>query len=373
MFKLTNLLVPKAINSIKDFIKNPDSIQYMDFITYKSSSGVYGFSNLGLMILNIIKDTIKKSQNKFGYEIHLSCISNSNIYKQSCRTNKFQTEIFNLSDKLCLQPTCEESAIMLLLYNGISYKNLPIYFYQINKKFRNELRPRNNIIRCLEFEMKDGYSFHSSSKCAEEFYNIIRNSYINIFKILGINVKILNSDTESMLATSSEEFIYQSSEIIETKKHKLHGIEVAHIFKLGKNYSKNLNIMYTNNNNNLEHIFMNSYGIGIYRLLYIFIEKLIHMEIKSNLLLFDICLIGKKSVSEYIKSKCNSYKIIEFNIENLDIYHKIQFAKYLPIKKIILFHKNMVFVIVRCQQNFISYIFEESTNLLTIINLKLNL
>lgn len=373
MFKLTNLLAQKAINLIKDFTKNPDAIQYLDFVTYKSSSGVYGFSNLGLEILKLIKDIIKRSQNKFGYEINLSCIANSNIYKQSGRTNKFQMEMFNLSDKLCLQPTCEESAIISLIYNGISYKNFPVYFYQISKKFRNELRPRNNIIRCLEFEMKDGYSFHTSKECADEFYNLIKKSYLSIFNELGINVKILNSDTESMIAESSEEFIYQSQSVVETKKHNLYGIEIGHIFQLGNSYSKNLNIMYTNQNNNLETVFMNSYGIGLYRLLYIFIEKLINMEIKNSLLLFDICLIGKKSVNEYMKTKFNNLKIIEFNIESLDLYHKIQFAKYLPVKKIILFHKSMIFVLVRCKQNFISYIFEESYNLSNIINLKLNL
>ncbi|BCL65682.1 prolyl-tRNA synthetase [uncultured bacterium] len=372
MKKLTQLLSIRSTNLISRFIKDTNTLNYIDLITYKSTSGVYGFSNLGILIIEKLINIIKKSQDSFGHQISISCIANSNIYIKSGRTNKFQKEIFNISNKLCLQPTCEESAISLLMYNGISYKDFPYYFYQISKKFRNEIRPRNKIIRCLEFDMKDGYSFHISQDCANEFYLKIKNSYINIFKYLDIEVEILNSDTESMLATNSEEFIYKSNDIIETKENKFYGIEIAHIFKLGCNYSNKLNIFCTSKFNNLKPIFMNSYGIGIYRLLYIYINKLININIKQHLLIFNICLIGKKIIHEYQKLNINN-NVIEFDMDNLSVEEKIFFSKYLPIRKIMLYESKTILVIVRDIANFIYYVFEESNNLINLINLKLDL
>lgn len=373
MIKLTHLLSIKSQDLINKFLSNPDAIKYLDLITYKSSAGSYGFSNLGILIIKKITKIIREVQNEIGTEISISCISNSDIYKKSGRTNRFQIEMFNITDQLCLQPTCEESAIQLLINNGISYKSLPLYFYQINKKFRKEIRPRNNILRCLEFDMKDGYSFHTSNKCAIQFYQKIKESYYKIFKILGIKTDLISSDTESMLAVSSEEFIYKSDRLIETKKQDLNGIEIAHIFQLGNHYSERLNILYTNHENKFNKIFMNSYGIGIYRLLYIYLDKLVCMNLKRNLAIFDICLISQRAIIEYQKLNINEKKIIEFNIENIDIYKKIQMAKYLPINKIILYYRNMIIIMLRDVQNFISYVFEESNNLLNLINLKLNL
>lgn len=372
MKKLTNLLSTKSTHLISRFLKDINTLNYIDLITYKSTSGVYGFSNLGILIITKLIKIIKKSQDEFGNQISISCIANSNIYNKSGRTDKFQKEIFNLSNKLCLQPTCEESAISLLMYNGISYKDFPYYFYQISKKFRNEIRPRNKIIRCLEFDMKDGYSFHISQDCANEFYMKIRKSYLNIFKYLDIEVEILNSDTESMLATNSEEFIYKSNDIIETKENKFCGIEIAHIFKLGCHYSNKLNILYASKFNNLRPIFMNSYGIGIYRLLYIYINKLINVNIRQHLLIFNICLIGQKIISEYKKLNISN-NVIEFDIDNISIEEKIFLSKYLPIKKIMLYEAKTVLIIIRDITNFIYYVFEESNNLINLINLKLDL
>lgn len=380
MLKLSQLFVPQVINLMKNFLSNPTTINYLNLITYKSSSGVYGFSCLGILIIDKIKRIIKDIQNNIGYEISISCISNSNIYKQSGRNNEFQNEMFNITDKLCLQPTCEESAILSLVYNGISYKNFPIYFYQINKKFRKELRPRNNIIRCLEFDMKDGYSFHTSADCADKFYQKVKKSYSDIFKLLNIDFKLTSADNTAMLALESEEFIYEDNNLIETKIENkiqgIYGIEIAHIFKLGKHYSEKLNVMFSSINNTLKPIFMNSYGIGIYRLVYIYLQNTINCKLNNNLVIFDICLIGNKIIEEYIKIKdklIKNLQTIEFNLDNLDINNKIKFAKYMPVKVIIYFLKDKIFTITRTDNKFATCTFEESDNLLNIINFKLNL
>jgi prolyl-tRNA synthetase len=315
------------------------ALEYIKFIVSKSeTSGLYTILPIGIQISNIITNIIRKHQDKIGCEISIPSIINKDVFKLSGRSAEFYDEIFLLQDNdLCLQPTSEEAALMYLVNHQISYKLLPKYYYQISKKFRKEIRPRNSIIRCLEFIMKDGYSFDIDKNSAYKSYNLVKESYIDIFKELGIEIHISDADNKSMLSQYSEEFIFPDNDVVEVSK-PIKGIEMAHIFYIGDIYSRKLNIQYINNQNSLKHIHMCSFGIGIYRVMYAYIKNFLNKSLQLNLYLYDVCIIYRNKndiLYNQVNMLSNHVRIIDFDMLNMLHKDKINIIKKTPVKLVV--------------------------------------
>ncbi|MCV2499848.1 MAG: His/Gly/Thr/Pro-type tRNA ligase C-terminal domain-containing protein, partial [Candidatus Lightella neohaematopini] len=195
------------------------------------------------------------------------------LWKKSGRLKINNLEIMSIIDrkqiKYILGPTNEE-VILNLVHNEIhSCKDLPIIFYQIQYKFRDEIRPCFGVIRAREFIMKDAYSFHSNKFSLQKTYNEIFHLYEKIFNYMKINFFVIQADTGFIGGDISHEFYARKiSNCSETKNN---AIEIAHIFQLGTKYSHPMKA-YIKKDNKTELI-MGCYGIGITRLIAAIIEQ----------------------------------------------------------------------------------------------------
>ncbi|QCI15923.1 proline--tRNA ligase [Buchnera aphidicola] len=180
-------------------------------IIRKTSSGLYIWLPTGIRIINKIKKIIKKEMNALNaLEISMPIMQSENLWEKTGRLNLYGEELLKLFDrhknKFILGPTNEEIVTDFIRNEIHSYKNLPLIIYQIQKKFRDEIRPRFGIIRAREFTMKDAYSFHSNESCLQNTYNKFYNSYINIFNKIKLDFCIVNADSGSMGGSISHEF-----------------------------------------------------------------------------------------------------------------------------------------------------------------------
>jgi len=165
--------------------------------------------------------------------------------------------------RLLLGPTHEEVVSDLVRKYVKSGKHLPVILYQIQTKFRDEIRPRFGIIRAREFLMKDAYSFDMTDKDSESSYQTMRDAYIKIFSECGLSVEVQTADSGVIGGKFSEEFV-ASGECAE--------LEVGHIFKLGTEYSKKMKVLFTDSDGTLKPVVMGCYGIGVSRILSAVIE-----------------------------------------------------------------------------------------------------
>ncbi|WP_425619789.1 proline--tRNA ligase [Buchnera aphidicola] len=177
----------------------------------KTSSGIYTWLPTGIRVLNKIQNIIKKEMNKIdALEISMPIIQSKNLWENSGRFHLFGEELLKFSDRhnnqFILGPTNEEMITNLIGSEINSYKQLPLIVYQIQNKFRDEIRPRFGIIRTREFIMKDAYSFHSNLYCLEETYKKFYVAYSTIFKKMNLNFCIVKADSGSMGGNVSHEF-----------------------------------------------------------------------------------------------------------------------------------------------------------------------
>ncbi|MEG2457524.1 MAG: proline--tRNA ligase [Bacilli bacterium] len=177
----------------------------------KNSSGVYMFLPLGLKVLNNIENIIRKNMNNIeSSEVLMPVLIPEEIYNKSGRLNAFGKDVFSSVDrydkKYILGPTHEELFSLASTYYVKSYKDLPFSLYQIQTKFRDELRPRGGLLRTREFIMKDAYTFDANKESMDESYNKFYNAYKSIFDELGLKYYIVRSDTGVMGGELSEEF-----------------------------------------------------------------------------------------------------------------------------------------------------------------------
>ena len=151
----------------------------------KLASGLYTWMPLGLKILKRIENIIREEMKRVGaLEILMPAIQPAELWKESGRWDKYGPELLRISDRhdrdFCFGPTHEE-IITDIVRNGVkSYKQLPIIYYQIQTKFRDEIRPRFGVMRAREFLMKDAYSFHENDSCLNQTYDIMFLSLIHI-------------------------------------------------------------------------------------------------------------------------------------------------------------------------------------------------
>src|SRR3989339_1704964 len=157
----------------------------------KLAAGVYSLLPLGLRVIQKVSNIVREEMNRAGaQEIFMPVLLPSELWKETERWDVYGKELFRITDRhereFCLGPTHEE-IVTDLVRNAIrSYKQLPITLYQIQTKFRDEIRPRFGLMRGREFIMKDAYSFHASEADLDREYQIMRQAYCRIFDRLGL-------------------------------------------------------------------------------------------------------------------------------------------------------------------------------------------
>ena len=178
----------------------------------KLVAGVYNYLPLGLRTLNKIEKIIREEMDESGaLEILSSAIQPKELWEESGRWQKYGPELMRFTDRhdreFCLGPTHEEIFTDLVRNEIKSRKNLPINLYQIQTKYRDELRPRFGLMRGREFIMKDSYSFDLTTEGLDESYKTMHKTYENIFSRLGINYKVVLADTGAIGGSGSHQFM----------------------------------------------------------------------------------------------------------------------------------------------------------------------
>ncbi|MDB2451786.1 proline--tRNA ligase [Gammaproteobacteria bacterium] len=280
----------------------------------KVASGIYTWLPMGLKVLRKIENIVREEMDASGaQEVLMPMVQPKELWDETNRWEKMGPELLRIQDRhkrdFCLGPTHEEVITDLIRNNVKSYKELPLNIYQIQTKFRDEVRPRYGVMRGREFLMKDSYSFNIDEACLEETYLTMRNTYKKVLERMNLDYKIVSADSGAIGGDASEEFhvlaetgedtiaVSDSSEYaintelllkdgedisslegkpspdgkgtIEIKK----GIEVGHIFQLGKVYAEDMKANVLNNAGKASTLYMGCYGIGVSRLVAAAIEQ----------------------------------------------------------------------------------------------------
>ncbi|MCM8795721.1 MAG: proline--tRNA ligase, partial [Candidatus Omnitrophica bacterium] len=244
-------------------------------------AGVYTYLPLGLMVLENIQKIIRQEMNALGAsELLLPALQPQELWIRSGRDKDMGETMMRFIDrkgrKLCLGPTHEEVITDLVKNHISSYRQLPLILYQIQTKFRDEIRPRFGLVRACEFIMKDAYSFDKDEAGLEKNYKAMYNAYQRIFKRCGIKILIKEADPGIMGGNVSHEFMAPAKDgedVVLLNSEKINCIEVGHIFKLGTKYSLSLGANFINESAELKPIIMGCYGIGVSRLISAIIEQ----------------------------------------------------------------------------------------------------
>lgn len=267
-------------------------------------SGVYSFLPFGLRVLDNINRIIREEMNACGAEeLLLPALQPIELWQMTKRDEQLGEVMIRFQDrrgrKLCLGPTHEEVITDLVSRYVQSYRDLPLVLYQIQTKFRDELRPRFGIVRACEFIMKDAYSFDKDIEGLNDIYDKMYQAYDNIFKRCGLDFLSIKADPGVIGGDVSHEFlvpaesgedivykckicgnIYGEKEAgVEMCPHckedlvKINALEVGHIFKLGTKYSDVFGLKYLDEFGKEKPVIMGCYGIGISRLIPAIIEQ----------------------------------------------------------------------------------------------------
>lgn len=175
------------------------------------TSGIYTWLPLGLRVLNKVKNIIREEMDKAGaVEVLMPSIQPAELWQESGRWDEYGPELLRIRDRhdrdFCYGPTHEEVITDLMRREIRSYKQLPVNYYQIQTKFRDEMRPRFGVMRAREFIMKDAYSFHTSQECLETTYQAMYEAYSNIFVRLGLEFRAVEADSGTIGGSTSHEF-----------------------------------------------------------------------------------------------------------------------------------------------------------------------
>ena len=279
------------------------------------SSGIYNWLPLGKKVLQKVENIIREEMDNAGaQEILMPMVQPTSLWEESGRIDQYGQELLVFLDrhenKFCLGPTHEEIITDLCKNLLTSYKQLPVTLYQIQTKFRDEIRPRFGVMRSREFIMKDAYSFDLDKESLDKSYLIMKEAYIKIFNNLGLDYRVVKADSGAIGGSDSEEFhvLADSGEdllafsdksdyainaelLIELQEGQdpysldgkpspdgkgslklKKGIEVGHIFKLGRKYSEVLNLRIQGEDQDI-HPEMGCYGIGASRIVAASIEQ----------------------------------------------------------------------------------------------------
>ena len=175
------------------------------------AAGVYTWLPLGLRILQKVERIVREEMNRAGaLELAMPVVQPAELWQESGRWNAYGPELLRFKDRherdFVMQPTSEEVVTDLARAELKSYRKLPVHFYQIQTKFRDERRPRFGIMRGREFVMKDGYSFHADYADLEREYRNMYDAYARIFTRLGLAFRAVQADTGAIGGNASHEF-----------------------------------------------------------------------------------------------------------------------------------------------------------------------
>jgi len=230
----------------------------------------------------------------------MPAIQPADLWKESGRWEEFGPQMLKIKDRhereFCFGPTHEEVITDIIRKEINSYKQLPINLYQIQMKFRDEIRPRFGVMRAREFLMKDSYSFHTNFDCLKETYQKMFKAYESIFEKIGLEFRAVSADNGTIGGDASHEFhvLADSGEDVlvydehsdfaanielakdhpDIKKFKTcRGIEVGHIFQLGTKYSEKMSANFIAEDGTSKPVIMGCYGIGVSRIVAATIEQ----------------------------------------------------------------------------------------------------
>jgi len=174
-------------------------------------SGLYSWMPLGLRVLRKVETIVREEMDKAGaLELLMPAVTPAELWQETGRWDVFGPQMLKIKDRhardFCFGPTHEEVITDIARKEIRSYKQLPVNFYQIQTKFRDEIRPRFGVMRAREFVMKDAYSFHTSKSSLEDTYDVMYHTYASIFNRLGLKFRAVSADTGAIGGTGSHEF-----------------------------------------------------------------------------------------------------------------------------------------------------------------------
>ncbi len=275
---------------------------------HKEMAGVYDYLPFGIRVIENIKSIIRDELNSLGCEeILMSTLQSPTPWEKTKRFSDQEVDIWfktNLSSggELGLAPTHEEPVTMMVKDYIKSYKDLPLYVYQFQTKFRNEKRAKSGILRGREFLMKDLYSFHTSKEDLDVFYDQVMKAYQRIFDRIGIGdvtfpcfasggiFSKFSHEFQTILPVGEDTVYYNSDKSVVLNKEVFtpevlselgvqesdlsttSAAEVGNIFKLQLKYSAPLGLTHTDQSNQTAPVYMGCYGIGVSRLMGVIAE-----------------------------------------------------------------------------------------------------
>lgn len=315
------------------------------------AAGIFTWLPLGIKVLNKISARIKRTLNAYGgfQEVLFPTMQPGNLWKESGRLqNAYSEEKLVIKDKggrvLVYGPTAEEMSVELFRRYFQSYKQLPLVLYNIQWKFRDELRPRFGIMRSREFLMLDAYSFHDSSQQGREVYKYVCDVYKKVLRGLGMEVLAARADVGEIGGDMSHELVVQSALgeatidfddngnafMVEGEAKSARAksaIELGHCFYLGDHYSKKMQVK-IDTQKDASNVHMGCYGIGVSRVMGLLAEQSAasgKLVWPAGIAPYDISIvtIGDDEYAETVRSCLNEFDVM---IDNRDESLKLKLA-----------------------------------------------
>lgn len=307
--RLSKTFVKTLREAPKDEIARNGALLVRAGYIHKEMAGVYDYLPLGLRVIENIKRIIREELNSLGcQEVLMSSLQNPEPWEKTGRFSDQEVDIWFKTElasggALGLAPTHEEPMVNMIKSYVSSYKDLPLYVYQFQTKFRNELRAKSGLMRGREFLMKDLYSFHTSEEDLDKFYAKVEDAYMKIFERLGLSEDTYETfasggifakyshEYQTVLPVGEDTIYYNSNHSIVLNKEvysdevlKDLGVEnetfnttaaaeVGNIFKLKFKYSEPLGLKFSDENNEIKTVYMGCYGIGVSRVMGVIAEK----------------------------------------------------------------------------------------------------
>ena len=326
-------------------------------------AGIYGYNTVPLLVRRNIEEIIRKTLNRHGcIEVLLPTLQPDIIWKNSGRYDQYVndgTMLITKSNKgtFCLAPTGEEAMLEFAREKLKSYKNLPVVYYQIGEKFRNEIRTRGYLLRGKAFPMLDVYTFDTTPEKMVEAYNNVRDAFLEIFKEIGLDVIPIVADNGAMGGKKSEEFMLISdqgedkilydektkiglnTEVLEKENYQeylseeygienisnfkeIRTMELGHIFQLGTRYSEMMNGKFIDKDGKESLYYMGCYGIGVSRTLAALYEQCLINDPKygpcgfvlpESVAPYKIQIIAKTDDAEKLEKAKKLYETLQAN------------------------------------------------------------
>ena len=385
--KLSNLGIgTMRVNKLDDMYPAQDMLmQSGQLVQY--GTGIMWYGTIPLLVKRNIEKIIRQTLNDAGLaEVQMPTLQPKEIWEKSERWNKYIEEGVMLvveSDKgtFCLAPTAEEAVLEFAREKLKSYKHMPVTFYQIGEKYRNEIRNRGYLLRGKSFLMMDAYSFDTDIEGLEKSYKNVRDAYLKIAEKLDIEVLPVVADNGAMGGKKSEEMMLLSpigedtilydakskialnTEVLEKENYleylkeeygiedisgfeERRAIELGHIFQLGTRYSDTMKAVFIDRDGKEKPYYMGCYGIGVSRMLAAIYElsvikndkgEIDGISLPYNIAPFKLQIIAKMDDEEKVAEanklyedlkKCGIETIID-DRENVNFGARIRDAKVL--------------------------------------------